>query len=109
MDYCGPRGIAHSTFKSWDQLDQQKALEWQRRQAEICSGCGMHPDRTDPDRGGDPGSLELGSRLCPACEIAERQREHFQKNREPGEYQVWKHRPPEPPGEQPGPDMTDDS
>lgn len=79
-------------FKSWDQLDQDKAVAWQQRERETHS-CGVHPDVWDPDRGGDPESLSLVSRLCRACEIAERGRERYEKEREPGEYQVWQFRP----------------
>jgi hypothetical protein len=94
MAYCGPRGIPLSVFESWEPLDQQMALQWQSREAEKCSGCGFHPDVVDPERGGDPDALELVSRLCPTCEHAERKREQFQKDRQPGEQQFWQHRPP---------------
>jgi hypothetical protein len=95
MAYCGPRGLALSVFEGWEPLDQQMALEWQRRENEKCGGCGIHPDVTDPERGGDPNALGLASWLCLTCEQAERQREEFQKNRAPGEHQMWRRRPPE--------------
>jgi hypothetical protein len=40
MDYCGPRGIPHSEFLSWDIDDQAKALGWMAEQAQRCPGCG---------------------------------------------------------------------
>jgi hypothetical protein len=92
MDYCGPLGLPHSQFKSWDPLDQAKALAWQKRQSEIHS-CGVHPDVWDPERGGDPGGLRLVSKVCGACELAEMGREVYQKQRAAGEYQVWQFGP----------------
>ncbi len=89
MAVCATYGMAHSAFKAWDQLDQDKALAWHRRQAEKCTGCGIHPEVTDPERGGRPDALRLTSRLCPTCEISDRTAEEYNKNREPGEYRVW--------------------
>jgi hypothetical protein len=89
MDYCAPRGLPLSQFLSWPQIDQDAALAWQQRQAEVCGGCGIHPDVTDPELGGDPSALKLGTRLCVTCEIKESESERFQKARFPGQHQVW--------------------
>lgn len=82
-------------FKSWDPLDQAKALAWQQRKREIHS-CGVHPEVWDPELGGDPDGLRLKSKLCRACEVSEQSRDQFTKNRVAGEYQVWAFGP-EPP------------
>lgn len=96
MAYCAPRGLAHSAFKAWDPLDQAKALAWQGRESEKCSGCGLHPDLTDPERGGHPDAVQLVSVLCHPCEIREARQKDFQQNRLPGEHQVWRATPPAP-------------
>jgi hypothetical protein len=39
LDYCAPRGIAHSVFLGWPDEDQDKALAWAAEEAERCPGC----------------------------------------------------------------------
>ena len=90
MDYCGPRGLPHSEFKTWDPLDQAKALSWTRREQEKCGGCGIHPEVWDLERGGHPDALHLESRLCRTCEISETSRKDYESSRIPGEHQVWR-------------------
>ena len=89
MDYCGPARLARSEFLGWDPLDQALALAWHQRLQQKCSGCGLHPDLTDPARGGDPDSLELTSVLCRPCEIREGRQQDYDAGRVPGEHQVW--------------------
>lgn len=48
MAYCGPRGIALSTFLSWPQADQDAALEWSAHESRRCPSCGTHPDDDRP-------------------------------------------------------------
>lgn len=70
MDYCVPKGIAWSTFRSWDELDRQYALAWEANQAEICA-CGTRADEWEHDRF----AYVAQSRRCPGCEIIEQERE----------------------------------
>lgn len=91
MSYCGPRGIPLSEFNSWSDIDQAAALAWQRREDEKCPQCRIHPDVTDPEHGGHPDALRLGSVLCRPCEIAQTAQDRFSKDRLPGERQVWQH------------------
>lgn len=90
MAYCAPLGIPHSHFTAWDPLDQAKALAFQRREAEKCPSCRIHPEVTDPEHGGHPDALRLMSVLCRPCEIAENSRERFSKDRLAGERQVFR-------------------
>lgn len=65
-----------------------KALEWLRREKDRCPK-GHSLDAADPERDGFQDDLHLKSRLCRLCEIAERGAEAYEKERAPGEYQVW--------------------
>lgn len=44
MEYCGPRGIAHSVFLSWDDDDQDDAIAWMQDQQDICGNCGTRQE-----------------------------------------------------------------
>lgn len=63
MAYCGPRGIALSTFLRWTQSDQDAALEWAAHEARRCS-CGTHPDDWAEDPHAHHAHL---SAQCPGC------------------------------------------
>lgn len=93
MAICGPAMVPHSHFLGgplvWTELDREKQRWWHRQQAEKCGVCGLHPSLTDPELGGHPDALELTSVLCRTCEISERGAEDYQKDRMPGEHQVW--------------------
>lgn len=71
MAYCGPRGIPHSVFLSWPELDQDKALEWAREQATVCDGCGTR--RAEWDADGD--AYYAVPSICRGCEAIEYERE----------------------------------
>ena len=60
MGYCGPRGIPHSTFLEWSDLDREKALVWMVDDMSRCRGCGI--SSADPD----PYHVDLYR--CPHCE-----------------------------------------
>jgi hypothetical protein len=98
MAICGPAAIPHSFFLGgpwrWTDLDRAKQREWHKREQERCAGCGVHPELVDVERGGDPNALELSSTLCVTCEQLDRQRDQFQKQRLPGEHQIWRRRTP---------------
>lgn len=44
MDYCGPIGLPHSHFLSWDEEDQDKAIAWKLYKASLCPHCGSDPN-----------------------------------------------------------------
>jgi hypothetical protein len=97
MAICGPAVMPHSHFLGgplvWTDLDREKQRAWYRREQETHS-CGVHPDVWDPERGGDPQGLRMGSRLCGACEIAETTAPAYEKKRVAGEYRIWEFGPP---------------
>lgn len=71
MDYCAPLGIPHSRFLSWDELDQDKALAWQREQRKVCPGCGTRAEQWERD----PFALVASARRCRGCESIAQARE----------------------------------
>lgn len=75
MDYCGPKGIPHSTFLSWDPDDQEKALSWQAFMARRCGQCGTHLDDWKETAGGDRFAWHAETYTCPGCSELERYRE----------------------------------
>lgn len=68
MDYCGPAGIPHSRFLTWDKDDRDKALWWQIHRAQACPSCGTRPEEWDPDQGGDDFAYTFRIRSCRGCE-----------------------------------------
>ncbi|MHB1063528.1 MAG: hypothetical protein ACYC1Z_03380 [Georgenia sp.] len=70
MGYCGPRGLALSTFLSWPQEDQDAALAWQGHESRRCSSCGFHPD---------DGGVHSHIDVCPGCVALEHARKDASK------------------------------
>jgi hypothetical protein len=78
MDYCGERGIPHSTFLGsrrpgvWTDDDQDKAIAWQRHKKAICPGCGTRAEEWSDDR-----HAFVGDQVrCLGCEVLEQEREN---------------------------------
>lgn len=85
MDYCGPKGIPHSGFLAWSEDDQQKALWWQAREAQRCTGCGTHPDDWNEDVGGSRDAYVPEERTCPGCRARGPADDTLTKARQAGE------------------------
>lgn len=66
-----PLGIPHSTFLSWDEDDQSKALAWTREQRQVCSHCGTRLEEWDESKGGDEYAYVAQATRCPGCEALE--------------------------------------
>lgn len=66
-----PLGIPHSVFLTWDEVDQDKALAYQREQATVCV-CGTRQAEWEADRF----AYVAESRQCPGCELLEMEREN---------------------------------
>lgn len=64
LDYCGPRGIAHSQFLTWPDRDRDLALAWLLARAGRCPGCG-----TPTADMGDPLAAEFEFRRCEVCSL----------------------------------------
>ena len=69
MAYCAPAGIPHSTFLSWSEEDQDKAIAWQRLLAFRCASCGTFADEWVDERGMrlDPPPFEPVAHICHGC------------------------------------------
>lgn len=72
MDYCGPRGIPHSRFLSWEQDDQDKALAWMEIVDLTCKQCGTRIEEWENDRFAYVGQAEY----CPGCEVLGQEQEN---------------------------------
>jgi hypothetical protein len=66
MAYCGPRGIPLSAFLSWDDADQDAAIQWQSYEGQRCPGCGTHPDDWTDGNG-----WVAEPHRCPGCHRVE--------------------------------------
>jgi hypothetical protein len=79
LAYVVPLGIPHSHFlggpNHWTDLDQDKALAWNREQRKQCATCKTRKDEweSDPDR--YVGNIER----CPGCERLEQEQENVQQ------------------------------
>lgn len=89
MDYCGPRGIPHSTFLGrlarpgepvWTAHDREIALAWARNQRQICGGCGTRAEEWDETQGGDRFRYVAWSDRCPGCEVLAQEQEQLPEN-----------------------------
>lgn len=81
MEYCGPRGVAHSTFLEWSRPDRDKALWWVIHQRSTCPGCGTRPEEWDEEQGGDPDAYEAKPVHCRGCEVRAQGDEWFEAHR----------------------------
>lgn len=88
MEFCNLNGVPHSTFKSWSDLDQDKALAHMLAQRSRCGQCGTVPDEWLDEAGEDrePPPYVAMSVLCVGCDtiqdkisaIPEKQRSRYQ-------------------------------
>ena len=67
MDYCAPRGIAHSDFLEWDEESRVGAIAWMVEERITCSQCGTREDEWDPTRGGDRVAYVPVAHTCEGC------------------------------------------
>lgn len=81
LDYCVPNAIPHSVFLGrvvgpgdpmWLEDDQDKALEWLRREKQKCPGC--RTTREEWQR--DPTAYIGAHEICPFCEVLEQERDN---------------------------------
>lgn len=66
---CHERGVPHSKFLSWPELDQDKAIAYAAYKASVCQGCGTREDEWDDTRGGDKHAYEATETTCPGCQV----------------------------------------
>ena len=74
MAYCAPLGIAYTTFLAWDQVSQDAALAWQRREATRCGGCAQYRADLVDEAGTERRPIPVAAVdwYCPACAAAQR-------------------------------------
>lgn len=82
MEYCGPLGIPHSTFLSWDPEDQDKAIAWKIHEASRCSSCGTYPEDWLDSEGRyiDPQPFVAKTIRCVGCQVLDDKREEIDKD-----------------------------
>lgn len=71
MAYCGPRAVPYSTFmgwgEGWDPLSRTLAIEWVKREADKCRGCGVPWDDWFVDGKPDESAYVSEKYVCPGC------------------------------------------
>lgn len=67
MEYCGPRGIAHGEFLTWDEDDQAKAIAWMMEDRERCPECGTRAWEWEADEA----AYTADFWLCRGCQQRE--------------------------------------
>jgi RNA polymerase subunit RPABC4/transcription elongation factor Spt4 len=77
MGYCGPRGIAHSTFLAWSPSDRDKALWWLIHDRQTCPGCGTRAEEWEGDRD----AYVPEAHHCRGCEVKASADEWFERHR----------------------------
>lgn len=89
MAYCGPLGLPHSTFLSWDRDDRDKAIVWALRKAQTCAHCGTRPDEWDPAQGGHDEAYLTELHQCWGCDAkAKAEKRNEAKLKKPGAHVV---------------------
>ncbi len=69
----------------WTADDRDKAVWRERHRREACPSCGTHPDRWDPDKGGDLHVFEARPHHCRGCEVAAQGQDWLEKREKAGE------------------------
>jgi hypothetical protein len=84
MEYCGPIGLPHSRFLSWDPVDQDKAIAWALHKGQQCKQCGTFPDEWLDEKGMpvDPPPYMAGSEICLGCAELDAKRKELPDGRE---------------------------
>lgn len=101
MEYCGPIGLPHSRFLSWDPDDQDKAMAWVFHKASRCSQCGTFPEEWLDGDGMPvyPPPYMAGSEICLGCETLDAERKLLPSGKE-SQYRMhlkpWRHEGPAP-------------
>src|ERR1700750_180381 len=79
LAYVVPLGIPHSFFlggpNRWTDLDQDKALAWNREQRQQCATCKTRKDEWEKDPDRYVGNIER----CHGCERLEQEQENVQQ------------------------------
>ncbi len=79
MQFCNQVGIPHSEFLSWDETDQEAAIEYELHNAERCPHCGTFADEWLDDKGRhkEPQPYIAHTVNCLGCEAIAESRERI--------------------------------
>jgi hypothetical protein len=87
MQFCNQAGIPHSEFLSWEESDQEAAMEYELHSGERCPGCGTFPSDWLDEKGQhkEPQPFLAHTVNCLGCEalaeardkIPDKQRSHI--------------------------------
>ncbi len=80
MAYCGPLGLPHSVFLTWDDDDRDKAVAYTRAMHHICKGCGTRPEEWEANPNAYIGDIYK----CEGCVRLEGERENAAESTEKG-------------------------
>ncbi|MGE4164070.1 MAG: hypothetical protein AB7G23_20275 [Vicinamibacterales bacterium] len=84
MDYCGPKGIAHSVFAGWSEHDRDAALSWHLWSRAACPSCGTRPEEWNPELGGDLHAYHAARHTCQGCVVRHRGEQALTKDLDKG-------------------------
>lgn len=84
MEYCAPKGIAHSTFAGWSEHDRDAALSWHLWSRAACPSCGTRPEEWNPDLGGDLHAYHAARHTCQGCVVRHRGEQALEKDQAKG-------------------------
>lgn len=73
LAYCVPLGLPHSEFLSWDEDDQDKALEYISQQKTVCEGCGTREETWENDQY----AYVSWAKRCPGCELLDQEKDNW--------------------------------
>lgn len=76
MAVCAEYRIPHSEFLGWSADDRAKAMWWQLRQRQTCSGCGTRQEEwIGPDGKPRLDAFKVVAQLCHGCRAISHERE----------------------------------
>ncbi len=87
LAFCRLGPIPHSSFLGWRDVDQAKAIAYERWLSEHCSSCGQRQVEWRDEKGKelvDP-PFELVESLCPACAVLEERDRELEEQRKNGQ------------------------
>lgn len=71
MMVCAEYRIPHSQFLSWGKDDRDKAIWFEIRKRQACSGCGTRAEEWDEELGGRRDAYRADWVRCPGCAMRE--------------------------------------
>lgn len=82
LAYCVPLGIPHSTFLTWDDDDQDKALAYLREMRKVCPSCGTREEEWG--EGGRTLAYITNPVRCHGCKAIDQEKENIPEGEHSG-------------------------